>query len=207
MILLTIGLLWQAALTGYTFSLAGNAADEAARAGAVGGGSACADAARRTLPGNWQGAEISCRADGSCTGRRYGSASRPSSPAPRTSRSRSPATARPSTNGATDDHGTASGRGRRGPRGARGPREPVVDYRPGPGRRSAPDHRNGTGPAERSRTCGRRGSRTGSLPHGAGRPGRGGVRGRGSGPGRPYGLRRAHRARLPHRPRAPYRLC
>ncbi|MFF6969984.1 MULTISPECIES: TadE/TadG family type IV pilus assembly protein [Streptomyces] len=63
-ILLTIGLLWQAALTGYTFSLAGNAADEAARAGAVGGGSACADAARRTLPGNWQGAEISCRADG-----------------------------------------------------------------------------------------------------------------------------------------------
>ncbi|QDY81224.1 pilus assembly protein [Streptomyces qinzhouensis] len=63
-ILLTIGLLWQAALTGYTFSLAGNAADEGARAGAVGGGDACASAARRTLPGSWQGAEVSCGPDG-----------------------------------------------------------------------------------------------------------------------------------------------
>ncbi|MFE0422207.1 TadE/TadG family type IV pilus assembly protein [Streptomyces sp. NPDC058953] len=63
-ILLTIGLLWQAALTGYTFSLAGNAADEGARAGAVGGQGACDTAARRTLPSSWKGARVSCRADG-----------------------------------------------------------------------------------------------------------------------------------------------
>lgn len=63
-ILLTIGLLWQAALTGYTFSLAGNAADEAARAGAVGGGGACDAAARRTLSGSWGAAGVDCRSDG-----------------------------------------------------------------------------------------------------------------------------------------------
>ncbi|MDT9684719.1 TadE/TadG family type IV pilus assembly protein [Streptomyces sp. TRM76323] len=44
-------LLWQAALIGYTYSLAGNAADEAARAGAVGGD--CPGAAGRTLSGAW----------------------------------------------------------------------------------------------------------------------------------------------------------
>ncbi|MGV9315066.1 TadE/TadG family type IV pilus assembly protein [Streptomyces sp. NPDC003691] len=63
-ILVTVGLLWQAALTGYTFSLAGNAADEGARAGAVGGASACATAARRALPGSWQGADVDCGPSG-----------------------------------------------------------------------------------------------------------------------------------------------
>lgn len=63
-ILVTVGLLWQAALTGYTFALAGNAADEAARAGAVGGADACAAAARRTLSGAWQGVNTQCRVDG-----------------------------------------------------------------------------------------------------------------------------------------------
>ncbi|QEV15882.1 pilus assembly protein [Streptomyces fradiae ATCC 10745 = DSM 40063] len=50
-------LLWQAALIGYTYSLAGNAADEAARAGAVGGD--CAAAAGSKLSGAWS-ASTSC---------------------------------------------------------------------------------------------------------------------------------------------------
>ncbi|URM89838.1 pilus assembly protein [Streptomyces sp. MRC013] len=54
-------LLWQAALIGYTYSLAGNAADEAARAGAVGGD--CAGAAGRTLSGAWS-ASASCGSAG-----------------------------------------------------------------------------------------------------------------------------------------------
>ncbi|MFF8830363.1 TadE family protein [Streptomyces sp. NPDC015131] len=49
----TIVLLWQAALVGYAWSLAGNAADEAARAGTVGGAGACAAAAQRTVSGAW----------------------------------------------------------------------------------------------------------------------------------------------------------
>ncbi|MFH8988814.1 CpaE family protein [Streptomyces sp. NPDC017940] len=67
LVLTVIGLLWQCALYGYTYSLAGNAADEAARAAtaayAVAGGDpggACDAAGREHLPGAWQGAAISC---------------------------------------------------------------------------------------------------------------------------------------------------
>lgn len=59
--------MWQAVLFGYTFSLAGNAADEGARAATAaattGGGTAaaCEAAAREHLPSSWQGdAGISC---------------------------------------------------------------------------------------------------------------------------------------------------
>ncbi|WP_127358462.1 AAA family ATPase [Actinacidiphila soli] len=50
-ILITLILVWQAVLAGYTFTLAGNAADEAARAAAVGQDPAAA--ARSDLPGAW----------------------------------------------------------------------------------------------------------------------------------------------------------
>jgi pilus assembly protein CpaE len=50
-ILITLILVWQAVLAGYTFTLAGNAADEAARAAAVGADPAAA--ARSDLPGAW----------------------------------------------------------------------------------------------------------------------------------------------------------
>lgn len=56
-ILGTLVLLWQAALVGYTFSLAGNAADEAARAAAV--GAACGEAATADLPAAWN-ADVDC---------------------------------------------------------------------------------------------------------------------------------------------------
>ncbi|MFV0128069.1 TadE/TadG family type IV pilus assembly protein [Streptomyces sp. HMX112] len=58
----TCVLLWQAALVGYTYSLAGNAADEAARVGAVSGAGACQAAAQQHLPTAWT-AQTSC-ADG-----------------------------------------------------------------------------------------------------------------------------------------------
>ncbi|MFF2775767.1 TadE/TadG family type IV pilus assembly protein [Streptomyces sp. NPDC058052] len=57
-VLLTLALLWQVVLVGYTFTLAGNAADEAARAAAVDGD--CDGAARRHLDGAWSGAEVTC---------------------------------------------------------------------------------------------------------------------------------------------------
>lgn len=52
LILLTLVLLWQCVLIGYTYTLAGNAADEAARAGAV--GDDCGAAALRHLDGAWR---------------------------------------------------------------------------------------------------------------------------------------------------------
>ncbi|MGW6207822.1 TadE family protein [Streptomyces sp. NPDC055089] len=58
LIILMLIALWQCALFGYTFILAGNAADVAARAG---NGSqfrpkaACEDAGRKDLPSAWQG--------------------------------------------------------------------------------------------------------------------------------------------------------
>ncbi|MEU7020349.1 TadE/TadG family type IV pilus assembly protein [Streptomyces sp. NPDC046203] len=52
LILLTLVLLWQCVLIGYTYTLAGNAADEAARAGAVDGD--CRAAALRHLDGAWK---------------------------------------------------------------------------------------------------------------------------------------------------------
>ncbi|XIE79996.1 TadE/TadG family type IV pilus assembly protein [Streptomyces sp. SBR177] len=64
LILLTLVLLWQCVLIGYTYTLAGNAADEAARAAAVDGD--CEGAARRHLEGAWaaQAAPDCWRADG-----------------------------------------------------------------------------------------------------------------------------------------------
>ncbi|NJQ00527.1 AAA family ATPase [Streptomyces zingiberis] len=60
-------LCWQCALTGYTYALAGHAADRAARtATAERSAAACQEAARADLPGAWRdGASIGCsRADG-----------------------------------------------------------------------------------------------------------------------------------------------
>ncbi|WP_037912743.1 AAA family ATPase [Actinacidiphila yeochonensis] len=51
LILITLVLVWQAVLAGYTFTLAGDAADRAARAAAV--GSDTDAAARHDLPGAW----------------------------------------------------------------------------------------------------------------------------------------------------------
>ncbi|MGW7429578.1 TadE/TadG family type IV pilus assembly protein [Streptomyces sp. NPDC054861] len=63
LILLTLVLLWQCVLVGYTFTLAGNAADEAAREAAVDGD--CAGAARRHLDGAWaSGASVDCGPSG-----------------------------------------------------------------------------------------------------------------------------------------------
>jgi hypothetical protein len=66
LIILTLVLLWQFVLLGYTYSLAGNAADEAARAGAVTVGQAgCEEAALQHLPGAWEGgATVECGAGG-----------------------------------------------------------------------------------------------------------------------------------------------
>ncbi|MFD4634686.1 AAA family ATPase [Streptomyces sp. NPDC058284] len=70
LLLVVMTLLWQCALYGYSYSLAGNAADEAARAytaaRAVGEGAdgACDAAGKEHLPGAWQGAEISCGEEG-----------------------------------------------------------------------------------------------------------------------------------------------
>ncbi|AJF67040.1 TadE/TadG family type IV pilus assembly protein [Streptomyces vietnamensis] len=59
LILLTLALLWQVVLVGYTYTLAGNAADEAARAAAV--GDDCQEAGLRHVDGAWRdGAEVSC---------------------------------------------------------------------------------------------------------------------------------------------------
>ncbi|WP_327234728.1 pilus assembly protein [Streptomyces sp. NBC_01317] len=61
-ILGTLVLLWQAALIGYTFSLAGNAADKAARAAAV--GEPCGAAAAEDLPGAWSMGAVNCGGGG-----------------------------------------------------------------------------------------------------------------------------------------------
>lgn len=65
-ILVTMVLLWQAALVGYTFVLAGNAADKAARAGTATDGdlnAACNRAGQEDMPGSWS-YRISCGQDG-----------------------------------------------------------------------------------------------------------------------------------------------
>ncbi|MCW8219126.1 MULTISPECIES: pilus assembly protein [Streptomyces] len=64
-ILVTLVLLWQAVLVGYTFTLAGGAADAGVRkavgAGTHGSTAACLDAAHERLPGAWEGsADIDC---------------------------------------------------------------------------------------------------------------------------------------------------
>lgn len=70
-LLVVMTILWQCVLYGYTYSLAGNAADEAARAataanavtpGAYGG--ACQDAGSENLPGAWDDTAIGCAPDG-----------------------------------------------------------------------------------------------------------------------------------------------
>lgn len=59
LILLVLVLCWQFVLVGYTFILAGNAADKAARASAVGGD--CQAAGQEDLPAAWSSAaQISC---------------------------------------------------------------------------------------------------------------------------------------------------
>ncbi|WP_329373632.1 AAA family ATPase [Streptomyces sp. NBC_01483] len=70
-LLVVMTILWQCVLYGYSYSLAGNAADEAARAAtaayAVNGDvpGVCQEAGSRHLPGAWNGAEIRCVAAGS----------------------------------------------------------------------------------------------------------------------------------------------
>ncbi|WP_243761559.1 TadE/TadG family type IV pilus assembly protein [Streptomyces sp. YIM 98790] len=62
-VLLMMALIWQGILIGYTFSLAGNAADQGARAGAAarGGAGDCRARALEDLPGAWQAnADVSC---------------------------------------------------------------------------------------------------------------------------------------------------
>lgn len=59
LILLLVAAVWECVLIGYAFSLAGNAADEAARAGAVHGDAACGTAARRHIGGAWA-VEVDC---------------------------------------------------------------------------------------------------------------------------------------------------
>ncbi|GAA0306473.1 septum formation initiator [Streptomyces polychromogenes] len=53
LILLLVAAVWECVLIGYAFSLAGNAADEGARAGAVHGDGACAAAAGEHIGGAW----------------------------------------------------------------------------------------------------------------------------------------------------------
>ncbi|WP_405830112.1 CpaE family protein [Streptomyces sp. NBC_01176] len=71
-LLVVMTILWQCVLYGYSYSLAGNAADEAARAATAAyavdpGGyqGACAAAGSRHLPGAWRGAAINCAPAGS----------------------------------------------------------------------------------------------------------------------------------------------
>lgn len=66
LILVMLAAIWQCILIGYTFSLAGNAADEGARAAAAASGDpegACAEAALEHVPGGWE-AEVSCPLEG-----------------------------------------------------------------------------------------------------------------------------------------------
>lgn len=65
-ILVTLVVLWQLVLVGYTFTLAGNAADEAVRAGTASEGqAACEEAGLKHLPGAWEGgATVQCTANG-----------------------------------------------------------------------------------------------------------------------------------------------
>ncbi|WP_308461230.1 TadE/TadG family type IV pilus assembly protein [Streptomyces sp. Ru73] len=61
LVLVTLVVLWQCALVGFTYTLAGNAADQAARAGAAGGAGACARGGRSDLGASWRAsARIGC---------------------------------------------------------------------------------------------------------------------------------------------------
>lgn len=62
-VLVVLALMWQFVLIGYTFTLAGHAADRGAREAAVGGD--CAGEAGEDLPGAWRSsARIDCGAGG-----------------------------------------------------------------------------------------------------------------------------------------------
>ncbi|MER5761752.1 TadE/TadG family type IV pilus assembly protein [Streptomyces sp. NPDC002082] len=63
-ILLTVVAVWECVLIGYAYSLAGNAADEAARAGAVHGAEACQDAADEHISGAWDMDTANCYRSG-----------------------------------------------------------------------------------------------------------------------------------------------
>ncbi|MEV7612466.1 TadE/TadG family type IV pilus assembly protein [Streptomyces sp. NPDC089799] len=62
LILLLIAAVWECVLIGYAFSLAGNAADEGARAGAVGGN--CGAAATQHIGGGWNVGTPVCGQEG-----------------------------------------------------------------------------------------------------------------------------------------------
>ncbi|MDH2393540.1 pilus assembly protein [Streptomyces sp. HNM0663] len=65
-ILVTLAVLWQSALVGYTLVLAGNAADQAVRAGTVAEGgahAACERAGGEHIPGAWS-YDIDCGRQG-----------------------------------------------------------------------------------------------------------------------------------------------
>ncbi|MFI5802555.1 AAA family ATPase [Streptomyces sp. NPDC051561] len=70
LILIVMVIMWQAAVWGYTYSLAGNAADEGARAGTAAygdGGSGvpeCQAAIRERLPGAWDVSNATCNPEG-----------------------------------------------------------------------------------------------------------------------------------------------
>ncbi|MET9604701.1 TadE/TadG family type IV pilus assembly protein [Streptomyces sp. NPDC006512] len=59
LILLLVAAVWECVLIGYAFSLVGNAADEAARAGAVRDDQACVAAAGEHIGGAWD-MEVEC---------------------------------------------------------------------------------------------------------------------------------------------------
>jgi hypothetical protein len=69
-VLAVLAILWQCVLLGYTFSLAGNAADEAARAATAAASqgdahSACKTAATKHLPAEWRKkSTVSCNLEG-----------------------------------------------------------------------------------------------------------------------------------------------
>lgn len=67
LILLTLIVLWQCVLVGYTYTLAGHAADEAVRAGTAADpgarDAACQEAGLEDLPGAWTG-EVECATGG-----------------------------------------------------------------------------------------------------------------------------------------------
>ncbi|MFF2257899.1 CpaE family protein [Streptomyces albidoflavus] len=71
LVLVVLALLWQCALYGYSYTLAGNAADEGARAATAAhaagdsGPAACRTAATRHLPSAWSGAAVTCTDAGS----------------------------------------------------------------------------------------------------------------------------------------------
>ncbi|MFF2652086.1 pilus assembly protein [Streptomyces sp. NPDC058045] len=69
LIILTLVLLWQFVLVGYTYTLAGNAADKAVNAATAAHHwdrqSACRQAGSKDLPGSWAGsADINCHTSG-----------------------------------------------------------------------------------------------------------------------------------------------